>query len=180
MSYELLSLIATAVLLLGLLVTWLLRRRNPLQREIKKLTQAISHDALKDLLVPDGMGGEIHVDYLLKTHRGFLLLDVRDVSGVVFAGERMHEWSATLNNQRINFDNPIPSLFDRLAAVKSIASGVPVDAKVVFVNAVTFPKGHPDQVTTVQNLVDDYATHSSSIENTSFDPKWAVFEGLVR
>ena len=179
MPYELLSMIVTAVLVLVLFVTWLIRRRNPAQREIQKLTQAISYDALKDLLVPDGMGGEIHVDYLLKTDRGFLLLDLRDVSGVVFAGERMHQWSATLNSQRINFENPIPSLFDRLAAVRSVASGVPVDAKVVFLNTVTFPKGHPKQVTTVQDLLDDYSTNETSDDSTHLDTKWAVFQGLV-
>ena len=37
-------------------------------------------DHLVDVLVPDGMGGNFHVDFLLLTSRGILVIDLRDVT----------------------------------------------------------------------------------------------------
>src|SRR5580704_11100401 len=51
------------------------------------------HGASGDTLVPDGMGGGFHVDYLLLTLRGVVVIDLRDVRGNIFGGDQMAEWT---------------------------------------------------------------------------------------
>ena len=40
---------------------------------------ASASDCVRDVLVPDGMGGYFHVDFILLTPRGILVIDLRDV-----------------------------------------------------------------------------------------------------
>src|SRR5256885_13084397 len=48
---------------------------------------------LVDVLVPDGMGGGFHVDFLLLTARGVVVIDLRDVTGNIFGGDQMAAWT---------------------------------------------------------------------------------------
>ncbi len=76
-------------------------------------------DHLIDILVPDGMGGGFHVDYLLLTLRGVVVIDLRDVQGNIFGGDQMAEWTVMDGPRRFTFTNPQSALYDRIAAVKA-------------------------------------------------------------
>ncbi len=73
---------------------------------------------LRDILIPDGSGGQLHIDFLLLTGRGLLVVDYRDVEGVVFGGEHMREWAVMNGSERSTFLNPLEALYDRIAAVR--------------------------------------------------------------
>ncbi len=180
MSYELLGIVTLlALILIGVgFGFWFYRRKSPLQRELLKLARAVGHAEFVDALLPDGMGGEIHIERLLLTNRGFLLLDTRDVQGMVFAGERMQEWSAIDQGRRVAFDNPIPGLLDRLAALRALAPGVPVEGRIVFHSSVSFPKGHPEQVTTAAALTDSHVRDGNA--ESVFSEQWEVLTQLVK
>ena len=75
--------------------------------------ERIAFEAAHQVLVPDGMGGHIHVDHLLLTPRGFLVLDTRRVAGLIFGGDQMSEWTVMARGRRYTFDNPQPALYDR-------------------------------------------------------------------
>ncbi len=96
------------------------------------------------MLVPDGMGGGgYHVDYLLLTMRGVVVIDLRDVKGNIFGGDQMAEWTVMDGPQRLTFTNPQSALYDRIAAVKAVAGDVPVEGRIVFTRRGKFPKGLP-------------------------------------
>src|SRR2546430_17591500 len=95
------------------------------------------------MLVPDGMGGGFHVDFLLLTARGILVIDLRDVHGIIFGGDQMAEWTVMDGPRRFTFTNPQSSLYDRIAAVKAVAGEVPVEGRIVFTRRGKFPKGLP-------------------------------------
>ena len=63
------------------------------------------------------MTDRIHIDYLLLTRQGVIVLDVRDVAGHVFGSEPMQEWTVLGRKRRFTFANPLPQLYDRMAAV---------------------------------------------------------------
>src|SRR5437588_7966815 len=60
-------------------------------------------DHLVDALVPDGMGGGYHVDYLLLTQRGVVVIDLRDVRGNIFGADQMAEWTVMDGPHRFTF-----------------------------------------------------------------------------
>jgi hypothetical protein len=111
---------------------------------------------LRDILIPDGSGGQLHIDFLLLTARGLLVVDYRDVEGVVFGGEHMKEWAVMDGNRRTTFLNPLEALYDRIAAVKLLAGEAPVDGRIVFTSRSKFPKGRPPRVMRLDLLEAEY------------------------
>jgi Nuclease-related domain len=137
-------LIACAVALgFGLSLAWRWYRQYRARRALHTAVTAGCTDHLIDSLVPDGMGGAFHVDYLLLTLRGVVVIDLRDVQGNIFGGDQMAEWTVMDGARRFTFTNPQSALYDRIAAVKAVAGEVPVEGRIVFTRRGKFPKGLP-------------------------------------
>jgi len=137
-------LIAGALILgFALALAWRWYRRYRARRALRAAVTAGSSDHLMDSLVPDGMGGAFHVDFLLLTLRGVVVIDLRDVKGNIFGGDQMVEWTVMDGPRRFTFTNPQGALYDRVAAVKAVAGDVPVEGRIVFTRRGIFPKGLP-------------------------------------
>jgi hypothetical protein len=106
----------------------------------------VAVEGVHQVLVPDGMGGFIHIDHLLLTPRGVLVLDTRRVAGLIFGGDQMSDWTVMGRGRRYTFDNPQPALYDRIAAVKALVGEVPVEGRLLFSNVGKFTKGIPKWV----------------------------------
>ena len=173
-EYWLAGVLATVVTLTIIGVVLWKRRKNPWYR-FDKILQRVAKEADRNLMIPDGMGGQIQLDYLLLTSKGILVLDMRDAPGVVFGGDRMDEWAVMGPAGRYGMKNPQEALFDRLAAVRALAEGVPVSGFVVFTDSSKFTKGTPSHVLTVGQLEEKFATGSKSADDKSLDaflPYW--------
>jgi hypothetical protein len=117
-------------------------RRKSLLMRLERVALAAAHQ----VLVPDGMGGFIHIDHILLTPRGILVLDTRRVTGLIFGGDQMSDWTVMGRGHRYTFDNPQPALYDRIAAVKALVGDVPVEGRLLFSNVGKFTKGIPKWV----------------------------------
>lgn len=138
-------------LLVAVFLYWRWSRSTPVR--IKRALKQISHDMLEDIYLPDGMDGHIHVEMLLLTNNGFLVLDIRDIPGVIFGAEKMDEWVVMQSRKRHTFRNPLHALRDRLAVVRAHAKDVFTDGYVVFADAGRFEKGTPVQTVVLRDLV---------------------------
>jgi hypothetical protein len=127
------------------------------RRAIDNVISSVAYDELRNVLLPTGAGEQIHVNYLLLTQKGLLLIDLFDVHGMVFAGEKMAQWSVFGPKRHFMISNPLPMLYDRVAAVRHLAGDdVAVEGRVVFSMRGEFPKGRPDVVIRLDELQDDY------------------------
>lgn len=140
----------------GAVVGWRRWRHHVARRQLFRAFEASSAALLRDVLVPDGGGGHLHVDFLLLTVRGILVVDFRDVEGIVFGGEHMREWAVMSGHRRTTFLNPLDALYDRVAAVRALAGDVPVDGRIVFTERAQFPKGCPPRVLRLASLEAEY------------------------
>jgi hypothetical protein len=146
--------LGAAGLLLAALVFFGLRayqrraRRKSLLARLERVASASAHQ----VLVPDGMGGFIHIDHVLLTPRGILVLDTRRVAGLIFGGDQMSDWTVMGRGHRYTFDNPQPALYDRIAAVKAVVGDVPVEGRLLFSNVGKFTKGIPKWVVMLDGI----------------------------
>jgi hypothetical protein len=166
------------VVLLAVLAIWWRRRRSGWRGALS----AVAVDELHEILVPDGMGGEIHVEYLLLTAHGLVVVDVKRFEGVIFAGERMDEWTVIGKQGRHAFPNPLGTLYDRVAAVKRLVREVPVTGHVLFVDGADFSKGRPPEVLLPDELAERYAKpEKPEIERTkkAFAAHWDALRSAV-
>jgi hypothetical protein len=153
--------VVVTVMLLALLAYaaatgWRRFREHLARRRLLRAFQASAAALLRDVLLPDGSGGQLHVDFLLLTGRGILIVDFRDIEGVVFGGEHMREWAVMNGHRRTTFLNPLDALYDRVAAVRALAGDVPVDGRIVFTERTQFPKGRPPRVLRLASLEAEY------------------------
>lgn len=139
---------------LGWALSWLARwylKRSARKALVGAIT-AVALDHLTEVLVPDGMGSSFHVDFLLLTSRGVVVIDLRDVAGNVFGGDQMNEWTVMDGAHRFTFVNPQSALYDRVAAVKALAGDMPVEGRIVFTRRARFPKGLPKWTLMIDSL----------------------------
>ncbi len=151
------------------------RRHGRWTHKIKTVIDQISEKSLQDVVIPDGSGGQIHLDYLLLTIKGLVVLDVKDVVGNVFGSNMMDNWTVIAHQDRHSFRNPQGPLYDRVAAVKSLASEVPVTGRIVFTERAEFPKGTPDHVVQLNTLLSEFDVNTlakSGAVIEAFYPHW--------
>jgi Nuclease-related domain len=140
--------IGAILLLLAAVCFWGVRayQRRARRRALLARLERVAFEGVHQVLVPDGMGGFIHIDHLLLTPRGVLVLDTRRVAGLIFGGDQMSDWTVMGRSRRYTFDNPQPALYDRIAAVKALVDDVQVEGRLLFSNVGKFTKGIPKWV----------------------------------
>ena len=166
------ALVAGLLLLVGVAI-WLLRRRR--RESMAAVIKAISIDARTDVTIPDGNDGLIHLEHLIFTAKGLLVLDTKSVTGVIFASDSMAEWTAIEKQQRFAFRNPQPALLDRVAALRLVAKDIPVAGHVAFLPGADFSKGRPTHVIQLDELLARYGKPGhAELERViaAFSPQW--------
>ena len=133
---------------------WL--RQVRARRAIDNVISSVAYDELRNVLVPTGTGDQIHLHYLLLTQRGLLVIDLFDVQGLIFAGDKMSQWSVFGPKRHFTFTNPLPMLEERVSAVRHLAGDVPVEGRAVFSMRGEFPKGRPATVLRLDALQDEF------------------------
>lgn len=166
------------------LITWAAvsysRRQQFGPRQVMK---RISAAQLVDVLIPDGLDGEIHLDHLLLTTRGLVVIDLRNVHGAVFGGEQMDDWTVLSAARRYTFRNPLGALAARVHAIRRLAGQVPVTGRVVLVGGkVEFPGGRIPGVITLSDLEQEFGAAEGlppqSVE--PFRPFWQTVTKAAR
>jgi hypothetical protein len=157
-----------------LLLVWLVwrRRRGP---ELAQALEAVAIDRLQNVLLPDGMGGQIQVEHLLLTGQGLVVIDAKSFAGTIFASERMAEWTVIGKQGRFTFPNPLGTLYDRVAALRQLVRDVPVAGHVLFAGSADFTKGRPRDVLSAAELVERYRRpEPADLERllVAFAPHW--------
>jgi hypothetical protein len=133
---------------------WDRRRRTRIARTLAVTSCGFDH--VRDVLVPDAQGGSLHLDFLLLTVRGAVVIDLRDVAGNIFGGDQMNAWTVMNRAQRYTFVNPQTALYDRIAAVRALAQDLPVEGRIVFTERARFPKGLPRHTLSLESLTAEF------------------------
>ncbi|MEL7185827.1 MAG: nuclease-related domain-containing protein [Pseudomonadota bacterium] len=171
--WQLAALVAVVLLLAGLLWRMVRGRRS----RFEQVLADISFDRIESLVVPKADEGEIMLDYLLLTSQGLLVLEVKDVAGTIFGGDKLQQWSVMSQERRFTFNNPQPALYDRIAAIRQIVREVPVAGRILFLDGAEFAKGTPDLVTDLDGLAADFGEpdkNAARFKVEAFKPHWEL------
>ena len=159
---------------------WLVRRRDA--RRVARVTAGAA-DYLRNVLVPDGNGGDYHLDFVLLTSRGVIIIDMRDFVGIVFGGDQMTAWTLMTGPSRTTFVNPQAGLYDRIASVKAIATDTPVEGRIVFTKRAKFPKGLPRFTVMLESIAAEFPKLGPAeleISVAKYRPGWAKLKEAAK
>lgn len=146
-----------ALLIVTLLVLWRWYRKRRQTAAILAAMTGGAYEHLCSVLVPDPQGQLLHVDYVLLTARGIVLIDYREIRGNVFGGDQMSDWTVMDGPRRYTFANPQSALYDRVAAVRALAVEIPIEGRIVFGRRTRFPKGLPTHSCNLASLAADFS-----------------------
>ncbi|HEU5136397.1 MAG TPA: nuclease-related domain-containing protein [Steroidobacteraceae bacterium] len=183
-QFQLVAIVIGVVLVALLAVlggrAWMVRRRDA--RRVARVTAGAA-DYLRNVLVPDGNGGDYHLDFVLLTSRGVVVIDMRDITGNVFGGDQMTAWTLMSGPSRTTFVNPQAGLYDRIASVKAIATDTPVEGRIVFTKHAKFPKGLPRHTVMLDSVAAEFPKLGAAeleIAVAKYRPGWARLKEAAR
>jgi hypothetical protein len=122
------------------------------RRHIRRAVKGIGAGVMRDVNLPDGMGGVINIDFLVLAADAIRVISVKRYDGMIFGSANIDEWTQTVNSRSYRFPNPDVYLAQQLSAVRSIAGKVPVEGLHLFSDSATFPWDKPDNVLQVKDL----------------------------
>jgi hypothetical protein len=155
-TVQLIALLGGAVILIAGVALWIWWSKARGAPNLSTTIRDISLDSCESFLIPDINGGTIYIDCLLLTPACLLLLDLNETTGAVIAGDKLNQWTVSTRDQTYTIDNPVQRLLDQTAALSLVAPGADVKTLVVFTQDANFPKGHPENVITLDQLQDQY------------------------
>lgn len=94
----------------------------------------------------------------------------------------MQEWTVLDHSRRSTFTNPLPALYDRMAAVRRLVPEVPVRAVVAFTSSASFSKGYPPNVVMLDSLLDELGEMAGSYDEVPAEllaSAWSRLSGAV-
>jgi len=159
---------------------WMIRRRDA--RRVAHVTSGAA-DFLRNVLVPDLSGGDFHLDFVLLTSRGLVVIDMRDITGNVFGGDQMTAWTLMNGPSRTTFVNPQAGLYDRIASVKAIAQDAPVEGRIVFTKRAKFPKGLPRYTVMLESVAAEFPRLGAAeldIAVSKYRPGWTRLKEIAK
>jgi len=171
-----------AIAIAALLWLWRWDRRRRARASLVVAVTRCGFDSMHEVLVPDGQGGSVHIDFLLLTSRGIIVIDLRDVDGNIFGGDQMSEWTVMHRSQRYTFVNPQTGLYDRVAAVRALAGELPVEGRIVFTARGRFPKGLPRHTLMLDSLESELPAsdrHAMEPLLSRWTPMWNSLRAAV-
>lgn len=178
--YLLWSLVAAGVLLaVGVLIAWRVGRRST-KGQMRRALKHLGATYLKDVLIPDGLGGEIQLDYVVRLPDKVLVIDLKDMHGVLFGAEQIEEWTQIVERRSYRFSNPLYDNRTRCHAVAELIKPIEVVGRVVFTDAGEFPRGRPPGVSTIGSLISDLAHPQMAAVVPNLEELWAELAHMAR
>ncbi len=146
--------VLTTLLLLAVL-SMLAWRWYTKRHQVTRLLRSLGGIYVRDLIIPDGVGGTIQTDFLVLLRGGVLVLDVKNYRGVLFGAENAPLWSQMVRARSFKFTNPLPENILRVQSLKLLLPNVPVIGRVVFTREGRFPRDMPAGVSMLDTLAED-------------------------
>jgi len=112
-------------------------------------------DEIKQVIIPDGIGGLLEIEHLILLEQGILLIETYPMAGNLFGAEMIDQWTQIIDGRSYKFANPLRHIRTSRQAIKVLAPEIPVFCRVIFNSDSYFPKGKPDEVSILESLSDD-------------------------
>jgi len=143
------------IFLSALLGFWWKKRQLSSAVQMERILHSLKRDEVKEIIIPDGIGGLLEIEHLILLEQGLLILETYPISGNLFGAEQIDNWTQIINGRSFKFTNPLHRIRTARQALKLLAPNVPIFCRVVFNADSHFPKGKPEEASTLATLAED-------------------------
>lgn len=168
----------TVIILILLLIN---NRKKSTSRQMAAILKPYIQDEIKQIIIPDGIGGLLEIEHLILMEHGLLLIETYPMSGNMFGAEAIDLWTQLIDGRSYKFANPLRHIRTSRQALMELAPNIPIFCRVVFNADSVFPKGKPEEVSVLSSLFDDLSyTQSSTIKMDRSSPVWQRILRIAR
>lgn len=145
------------ICILAIVIVVYMRYQRTASLKMEAILQPYIRDEVKEIIIPDGIGGLLEVEHLILLDQGLLLIETYPMSGNLFGAETIDQWSQIVDGRSYKFPNPLRRIRTSRQAIKAINPKVkiPVFCRIIFNANSVFPKGKPDEVSVLASLEAD-------------------------
>lgn len=178
--------LAVGFSILAVFVIWLLYRRffrrSHSQIQIEQVLKPYKQDELKNIILPDGVGGLLEIEKILLLEQGILILRDYPISGHLYGAEKIEQWTQIVDGRSYKFTNPLYHLDLARQAIRSLIPKMPVFCHVVFTADSNFPKGKPASVSVLPSFEQDMQRlfNSPKLPAEIREKMWSVIKQNAR
>lgn len=146
----------TWLLIVAILLILVYLSRRSLQNwhegyRIARAARRLGARVLRDVQLPDGVGGEISIDFLTLAADAILVIGVKRFDGYIFGSAQTDDWTQTVHNRSYKFPNPDAYLQRQVSAVRILLPKIPVKGMHLFADCAVFPRDKPVNVLQVSD-----------------------------
>lgn len=178
--------LAAGLSIIAIFVIWLLYwrffRRSYSQIQIEQVLKPYKQDELKNIILPDGVGGLLEIEKIFLLEQGILILRDYPISGHLFGAEKIEQWTQIVDGRSYKFTNPLHHLEHARQAIRSLIPKMPVFCHVVFTADSNFPKGKPAAVSVLASFEQDMQRlfNSPKLPAEAREKMWDVIKHHAR
>jgi len=125
------------------------------EHQMHTILKPYAREEIKNIIIPDGIGGLLEIEHLILTDHGLLLIETYPMSGNLFGAETIDQWSQIVEGRSYKFANPLRHIRTSRQALKALSPNTAIFCRIIFNANSVFPKGKPDEVSVVNSLADD-------------------------
>jgi len=150
------ELVLVLLLTLAVVVAYIWKKRKPsASAQMELILQSVKRDEIKEIIIPDGIGGLLEIEHIILMDQGLLLIETYPISGNLYGAEQIDQWTQIVDGRSFKFANPLRRIRTSRQALKLLAPNVPIFCRVVFNADSHFPKGKLDEVSILETLAAD-------------------------
>lgn len=158
--------------LVALVLQWPVIKHKWSEYTLSRTIKKFGREIMNDVMLPDSLGGMTYIDYLALTANAIVILYLKRYQGVIFAGEKIDEWTQVINNHSYRFPNPLQKMELDIMAINALVKDIKVDGKVIFTRGSEFPKGKPDSVVLISELEKSLKNYKAEEVPPSLQTAW--------
>ncbi len=148
--------IAILLLVLIIITFFFSKKKQHVNKTIDLALKPYSQADLQRVVFPDGVGGLVDIERLVLLKQGILVIETYPISGNLFGADKIEKWTQMINGKSFKFINPLYRIQMLRQAIQVIAPSTPIFYRVIFTASdSSFPKGKPDDVSTLLTLEND-------------------------
>lgn len=147
--------VIVVIAILLCLLLFLAKHRRSSQYRIEKVLKPLRREEVKNIIIPDGIGGMLEVEHLILMEQGLLLIETYPMSGHLFGAEKIDHWTQIQKGRSYSFANPLRHIRTSRQALMSLVPNIPIQYRIIFSAQASFPKGKPEQVSVLDSLLTD-------------------------
>ncbi|AFI84846.1 nuclease-like protein [Methylophaga nitratireducenticrescens] len=166
----------------AVLVIWLVFRlffrKSSAQAQIEQVLTPYKLDELKNIILPDGLGGLLEIESVFLLEQGVLILREYPISGHLYGADKIEQWTQIVDGRSYKFTNPLHHLEHSRQTIRSLIPKMPVFCHVVFTAESNFPKGKPASVSVLTSFEQDMQRlfNSPKLPAESREKMWNVIK----